>query len=388
MDHATISRAKTREGIRRWGLKDGMPPGVVVVGEEEGREEKGREDRRRKAEREVREKEREKRRRRSAAGGMSVDYHDNDNDVIGEEGEGVDEEEGNSKEEEEERRRERVEVEESGREPSRVVQQFRERLGNPGEGDGAARKWRGVMVEYIEKPTTPSSSSSSLTLPSSWIIPPSQTRLTTSTCPQIRITLPVPTHLQFTIEINTLPTNPPSYRYTLPHPPSTILPPLPLTGTSTSTSTSTPHPLNPQQPPQQPSTQQPHLHTSLLRAITSRPQPTQNNLRLLLEMLCEYTGLYTERCVGCGRLVYGGARAELPVVRRRGKSKGAEVGVGRGGGDGKGKGKEGKGKGGEGELKGGLEWLAWHEGCLEGMGSNGANANTNASASAGIGAGK
>ena len=47
LEHAAVSRAKSREGIRRWGLKDGMPPGVVVVGEEEGREEKGREDRRR-----------------------------------------------------------------------------------------------------------------------------------------------------------------------------------------------------------------------------------------------------------------------------------------------------------------------------------------------------
>lgn len=356
IEHANISRAKSREGIRQWALKDGMPPGVVVVGEEEGREEKGRENRRRKAEREVREKEREKRRRRSAAGGMSVNYIDED---VGEQEEGADEEEGNSKEKEEERRREREEVEESGREPRVVVEEFRERLENPGEGDTAARKWRGVTVEYIERPTASSSSSSTSFL----AIPPSQIQ---STSPQIKIILPSPTHLQFTIEINILPTQPPTYRYTLLQPPIAILPPSP-TNTS-STNTSIPHHHLPHHAAQQPSSQQPHLHTSLLRAITSRPQPTQNNLRLLLEMVCGYTGLFTERCVGCGRLVYAGARAELPVVRRRGKSKGLG-GAGVGEGEGEEEGKEG-GR----ERKGGLEWLAWHEGCLERVGSSGAAA--------------
>lgn len=141
----------------------------------------------------------------------------------------------------------------------------------------------------------------------------------------------------------------------------------------------------------------PHLYISILRAVAARPRHEQANLRLLLEMICQYVDIYTEKCAGCGRLTFavgGGARAELPVVRRRAKEENRTIGNGNGNecdskGNGSDSGRKAQvsakdapdsgevnphrasggsptGGGGTGEGDNGrYAWRAWHEGCLE-----------------------
>lgn len=58
----------------------------------------------------------------------------------------------------------------------------------------------------------------------------------------------------------------------------------------------------------------PHLYTSILRSITTRPNA--GNLQLLLEMLTTYTTIYSAPCKKCGKMT-AGSKVELPVVRNR-----------------------------------------------------------------------
>ncbi|KAI5852924.1 hypothetical protein DFP73DRAFT_22319 [Morchella snyderi] len=58
----------------------------------------------------------------------------------------------------------------------------------------------------------------------------------------------------------------------------------------------------------------PHLYTSILRSITTRPNA--GNLQLLLEMLTTYITIYSAPCKKCGKMT-AGSKVELPVVRNR-----------------------------------------------------------------------
>ncbi|KAG0132016.1 hypothetical protein HOY82DRAFT_484228 [Tuber indicum] len=113
----------------------------------------------------------------------------------------------------------------------------------------------------------------------------------------IKLKLPTPTDLLFTIDMN-LSTN------------SSISMDKsdPATSTRRFIVTSI---VNSKKPEQQPA---PHLYTALLRSITMRPNA--GNLQMLLEMIGTYTSLFTTPCSKCNKMT-GGTKAELPVVRRK-----------------------------------------------------------------------
>lgn len=370
IEHAAMSRAASKEGIRRWGLKDGMPPGVLQTTAAEEEDAKEREERQRKVEREARERERKRRKNTTDAVGRL-----NGEDVVMMEGGGddaVEEEVGEAEEatveDDESKKREEAERLEEGNDPKLVVEEFIHRLKNPLEGDiFAGGKWGTIKFDYIDAstPTTGSNIINTVQSPQQagvvsgvecWPAPSSTTP--TSATAYIKITLPPPTHLLFIIEVTPLPPPPPAataaiqgpacipttiitttnttssttidkHRFTIPTLIST-LGPSPNSGSSSFTSPS--HPYYPSysspSPSQSPLT--PHLYTSILRAVAARPRHEQANLRLLLEMVCQYVNIYTEKCVGCGRLTFagGGARAELPVVRRRAKERNRAMGNG------------------------------------------------------------
>ncbi|KAA8894324.1 hypothetical protein FN846DRAFT_423032 [Sphaerosporella brunnea] len=56
-----------------------------------------------------------------------------------------------------------------------------------------------------------------------------------------------------------------------------------------------------------------NIHTGILRAVAARQWP--GNLEMLLEMLGSYKNIYSAKCDKCKRLTAGG-KGELPVVRK------------------------------------------------------------------------
>ncbi|KAF8466392.1 hypothetical protein BDZ91DRAFT_725330 [Kalaharituber pfeilii] len=327
MEHASQSRAASREGIRRWGLKDGMPEGVLIVNEQEREDAKEREERQKQVQKEAL----ERKRRRSAAAGeeMVIDEGPKEGDN------------GEAELEDEDAKRDEEERKEEGREPREVVEEFKGKLER---GEGVEEAWKRVKMEYVH-----SVGGGVGDLASSGVGGGGQggelaggnnTLKLASVVAHIKVTLPPPVNLLFTIAVSPKDTtggsssnaSGPGYRYTILSLVSATQPDAPIT---------------------------PHLYTGVIRAVAGRPQP--GNLRLLLEMLCCYVGVYNERCKKCGRLTFsggaatvgvgGGGKAELPVVRRRGKVP-VPVGAGE-------KARE------KGKPKTELKWEPWHEGCLE-----------------------